>query len=193
MAKEESAVRVVVVLVVIATLSAMLLAYVNKITKDPIEANKKLEVKKAIQLVLKGLPEYHVADLPEKMEIDHSPVEYYTAKTKSDSVVGYAIITQAPNGFSGEFPVMTGLDMSGKIIDTYVLEHKETPGLGSKMTEEGFKAQFRGKRLKGTKWQVKKDGGDIDAITAATISSRAFTAAILRALKAENMLMDGGK
>jgi electron transport complex protein RnfG len=99
----------------------------------------------------------------------------------------------APNGFSGEFPVMTGVDILGKIIDTYVLEHKETPGLGSKMTEEGYKSQFKGKKLAGTKWQVKKDGGDIDAITAATISSRAFTASILRALKAEKMLMEGEK
>ena len=193
MAKEESAVRVVSVLVVIATLSAMLLAFVNKTTKGPIEENKKMEVKKAIQLVLKDLPEYSVADIAKTMEIDNSPIKYYPAITKNDSIVGYAIVAMAPNGFSGEFPVMVGVDKSGKIIDTYVLEHKETPGLGSKMKDEKFKSQFRKRDLNGTKWKVKKDGGDIDAITAATISSRAFTASVLRALKADKALMEGEK
>ncbi len=193
MAKDESAVKVVLVLVMIAAFSAMLLAYVNQITQAPIEYNKKQEVRKAIQLVLKGLPKYTVPTEAKSMEIDASPIKYYPAKAEDGSIVGYAVIALAPNGFSGEFPVMVGIDKEGKIIDTYVLEHKETPGLGSKMTEEGFKSQFRGKSLDNTKWQVKKDGGDIDAITAATISSRAFTAGILRALKADNTLMEGNK
>ena len=193
MAKDESAIKVVLVLVIIAALSAMLLAYVNQITRGPIEENKQAEVKKAIKIVLKGLPKFTVPSEPKTMEIDKSLIKYFPATTEDGTVVGYAIIALAPNGFSGEFPVMVGIDKDGKIIDTYVLEHKETPGLGSKMTEEKFKAQFRGKDLKSTKWQVKKDGGDIDAITAATISSRAFTAGLLRALKADQALMEGNK
>ena len=191
MAKDESALRVVLVLVIIAALSAVLLAYVNQITRGPIEENKQAEVKKAIKIVLKGLPQFKVPAEPKTMEIDKSPIQFFSATAEDGTVVGYAIIAMAPNGFSGEFPVMVGIDKDGKIIDTYVLDHKETPGLGSKMTEEKFKAQFRGKDLKNTKWQVKKDGGDIDAITAATITSRAFTAALLRALKADQALMEG--
>ena len=191
MAKDESALRVVLVLVIIAAFSAVLLAYVNQITRGPIEENKQAEVKKAIKIVLKGLPQFKVPAEPKTMEIDKSPIQFFSATAEDGTVVGYAIIAMAPNGFSGEFPVMVGIDKDGKIIDTYVLDHKETPGLGSKMTEEKFKAQFRGKDLKNTKWQVKKDGGDIDAITAATITSRAFTAALLRALKADQALMEG--
>jgi len=191
MAKDESALKVVLVLVIIAAFSAMLLAYVNQITRGPIEENKQLEVKKAIQLVLKGLPQYTVPAEPKSMEVDKSSIKYYPATAEDGTIVGYAIIAMAPNGFSGEFPVMVGINKEGKIIDTYVLEHKETPGLGDQMTHEHFKAQFRGKDLSGTKWQVKKDGGDIDAITAATITSRAFTASILRALKADKALMEG--
>ena len=191
MAKDESALRVVLVLVIIAAFSAVLLAYVNQITRGPIEENKQAEVKKAIKIVLKGLPQFKVPAAPKTMEIDKSPIQFFPATAEDGTVVGYAVIAMAPNGFSGEFPVMVGIDKDGKIIDTYVLDHKETPGLGSKMTEEKFKAQFRGKDLKNTKWQVKKDGGDIDAITAATITSRAFTAALLRALKADQALMEG--
>ncbi len=190
MAKDESAIKVVLVLVIIAAFSAMLLAYVNQVTRGPIEENKRLEVIRAIEIVLKGLPVYTVPDEAKLMEIDNSPIKYYPATAEDGTVVGNAIIAMAPNGFTGEFPVMIGLDNTGKIIDTYVLEHKETPGLGDKMTHEKFKGQYRGKDITGTNWKVKKDGGDFDAITAATITSRAFTDGVLRALEANKALME---
>lgn len=193
MAKDESAVKVVLVLVIIAAFSAMLLAYVNQVTRGPIEENKRLEVIRAIEIVFKGLPEYTVPDEAKYMKFDNSSIKYYPATTKDGILVGNAIISMAPNGFSGEFPVMTGLDSTGKIIDTYVLEHKETPGLGDKMTHENFKGQFKGKGIADAKWKVKKDGGDIDAITAATITSRAFTDGVYRALEANKVLMEENK
>jgi len=75
---------------------------------------------------------------------------------------------------------MVGLSSDGSVIDTYVLQHKETPGLGDKMAHEPFKSQFRTKSLQNAKWSVKKDGGDFDALTAATITSRAFTHGVKR-------------
>ena len=182
MAKEESALRVIVVLVLIAFISAFLLAYVNKVTSGPIEENKKAETKKAIGIVLSGLKDYTCPENPVEAKIDNSPVKYFPARTTDSSIVGYAIVVKGPNGFSGDFDLMVGLNAQGTIIDTYVLDHKETPGLGDGMKKEGFRKQFQGRNLDNTKWSVKKDGGDIDAITAATITSRAFTRGVYRAL-----------
>jgi electron transport complex protein RnfG len=182
MAKEESALKVIIVLVLIAFCSAFLLAYVNKVTSGPIEDNKKAETKKAIGIVLGDLKDYTFPENPEEIEIDNSPVKYFLAKSADSTVIGYAIVVIGPNGFTNDFDMMVGLDAQGKIIDTYVLDHKETPGLGDGMKKEGFKKQFRGKTLDNTKWSVKKDGGDIDALTAATITSRAFTRGVYRAL-----------
>jgi electron transport complex protein RnfG len=104
--------------------------------------------------------------------------------------VGYAFIVKAPNGFGGDFDLMVGVDSSGRVTDTYVLNHKETPGLGDNMRKEDFKKQFRGRTLTNTRWKVKKDGGDIDALTAATITSRAFTYGVERALLAFKKLRE---
>ncbi|MEJ2054986.1 MAG: RnfABCDGE type electron transport complex subunit G [Calditrichaceae bacterium] len=192
MAKEESALKVIIVLVLIAFFSAFLLAYVNKVTSGPIEENKRAETKKAVGIVLNGLENYTFPEEPVKAQIDNSPAEYFPAKSEDGSIIGYAIIVKAPNGFSGDFDLMVGVSAGGKVIDTYVLEHKETPGLGDNMRKEGFKSQFRGRTLDNTNWQVTKDGGDIDALTAATITSRAFTAGVKRALMLFKKLKEEG-
>jgi electron transport complex protein RnfG len=78
---------------------------------------------------------------------------------------------------------MVGFDTKGTILNVNVLEQAETPGLGAKMTEEGnpLLASIQGKEAAKTKLTVKKDGGDVDALTAATISSRAYAEAVARA------------
>ena len=184
MDKKESGFRVVAVLVIIALFSAVLLAYVNTITRGPIEVNKKAEMKKAITIVLRGVDLKNVPQTAQQMTVDNSPVNYFTATSDSGKLLGAAFVVKGPNGFSGDFDVMVGVGPDGSIIDTYVLQHKETPGLGDKMSGEPFKSQFRQKNLQNAKWQVKKDGGDIDALTAATITSRAFTHGVKRALLA---------
>jgi electron transport complex protein RnfG len=182
MAKEESALKVIIVLVLIAFFSAFLLAYVNQVTSGPIAENKKAETKKAIGIVLGDLKDYTFPEIPEETEIENSPVKYFLARAADSTIIGYAIVVKGPNGFTNDFDMMVGLDADGKIIDTYVLDHKETPGLGDGMQKEPFKKQFRSKTLNDTKWSVTKDGGDIDALTAATITSRAFTGGVYRAL-----------
>ncbi len=84
---------------------------------------------------------------------------------------------------------MAGFKPDGTIINITVLEHKETPGLGTKMTEPSFKDQFMDKNPVEYELKVKKDGGPVDAITAATISSRAYCDAVQRAY---NTLKNGG-
>ena len=72
---------------------------------------------------------------------------------------------------------MVGILPDGKVNNIAILEHKETPGLGSKMSNADFKDQFNGKSPDSFTMKVKKDGGDVDALTGATISSRAFSQA----------------
>ncbi|NOX90209.1 MAG: RnfABCDGE type electron transport complex subunit G [Calditrichaeota bacterium] len=182
MDKQESGIRIIGVLVLIAFFAAALLAYVNKITRDPIARNMKEETKRAVRIVLNTLGEIHYPDDPSLKRLNDFEARYFPAVGKDSALVGYAIIVKAPNGFGGDFDLMVGIDSTGRVLDTYVLNHKETPGLGDNMKKEDFKKQFRNRTLENTKWMVKKDGGDIDALTAATITSRAFTSGVKRAL-----------
>ncbi len=182
MDKQESGLKIIGVLVIIAFMAAALLAYVNKITREPIARNMKEETHRAVRIVLQKLGDFQYPDEPLNKSVDGFGARYFPAKDSSGKVLGYAVIVKAPNGFGGDFDLMVGVDSSGKVLDSYVLNHKETPGLGDNMKKEDFKKQFRGRSLQNTHWAVKKDGGDIDALTAATITSRAFTAGVKRAL-----------
>jgi len=95
--------------------------------------------------------------------------------------VGVAVRTWSALGYSGMIRLIVGFDAQGNIFDISVLEQKETPGLGAKMVLPEFRGQFKGRNPGSEPLKVRKDGGDIDAITAATISSRAFADAVRRA------------
>jgi electron transport complex protein RnfG len=103
-------------------------------------------------------------------------LEVYPAK-KGDKLVASAIRTYSPKGYGGNVWLMVGLLPDGTIHNVSVLEHHETPGLGTKMAETAFIDQFIDKNPASFTLEVKKDGGDIDAISGATISSRAFAQA----------------
>ncbi len=187
MAKEESAFKVIIVLVLIAAFAATLLAFINQVTSGPIAENKKAETKRAIKIVMNKTDGVGHPESPIEKEVSNNAGETFTANyfpvsDEQDQLLGYAIIVSAPNGFTNDFRMMIGVDTSAKVVDTYVLEHKETPGLGDAMTDEPFKKQFRGRTLEDTEWAVKNDNGDIDALTAATITSRAFTSGVKKAL-----------
>lgn len=154
MAKLESTFKnMVLSLVIISMVAAGALAGVYMLTLGNIEAQKKAKQEAAKQAVLAGHED------------------------------GYAVET-AVDGFGGTFRVMVGFDQEGNILGYEILEHQETPGLGSHM-EHWFKnADKPGQNIIGRKagaLQVSKDGGDVDAITAATISSRAFLKAVNQA------------
>jgi len=107
-------------------------------------------------------------------------LNFYVAK-KDSLYVGTAIETYTMKGFGGLVKLMVGFLPDGSIQNISVLEHKETPGLGTKMSTPKFKDQFMGVNPAKFVLKVKKDKGDVDAITAATISSRAFSDAVQRA------------
>ena len=106
------------------------------------------------------------------------------------NVSGYAI-TAAATGFGGPVSLMVGVTSEGIVYNTSVLSQSETPGLGAKCTEPAFADQFKNLNPAATKLAVKKDGGDIDAITASTITSRAYVAAVNNALAIYETIVSG--
>ena len=170
--------NMVLVLFCITLVSSACVGLVNMITVEPIAKAKAAAVQAALAEVL---PEF---DATEKSEHEADELLIIAHKaTKGGEVVDYAIESATKNGFSGLVRLMVGFDTKGTILNVNVLEQAETPGLGAKMTEEGnpLLASIQGKEAAQTKLTVKKDGGDVDALTAATISSRAYTEAVARA------------
>ena len=169
-------------LTLIALVAAGLLAAVYNVTKDPIElakATKQAEAKMAVLPHTQG-----EVLIKEGEQVDG--VSIYKAYA-GDELLGAAVETQE-NGFGGTFKIMVGFDKNGAITGYQVLEHQETPGLGSKM-DEWFKTDKNRQNVIGLNpgqcnLTVSKDGGDVDAITAATISSRAFLLSITKAYNA---------
>ncbi len=189
MAKTESTFKnMVLSLTIISLVASACLGFVYELTKKPIEIsmlNKKLD---AIKQVVPGFTNDPNSEMYKLPTGEGDSLDIYPAK-KNNVVVGYAVDTYTKNGFSGNISLMAGFKPDGTIIKIMVLEQKETPGLGTKMTETGFKDQFINKNPAEFKLKVKKDGGQVDAITAATISSRAFCDAVELAY---NTLKNGG-
>ncbi|MCD6332164.1 MAG: RnfABCDGE type electron transport complex subunit G [Bacteroidales bacterium] len=183
MAKKESSFKnMVITLLVVTVLASSALAYINELTKGPIEEAK---LKAKLEAIGKVVPEFNNNPSEEMYTIqsDLGELECYPAK-QSDKLVGTAISTLTKLGFSGTIRIMVGISPEGKIINSVVLEHSETPGLGSKMTQAKFKDQFKNLDPAKEELKVTKDGGVIDAITASTITSRAYCDAVQRAYNA---------
>ena len=191
--KESTFTNMTLTLLIVSSIAALSLGGVYNLTKEPIALAKKAKLENAISVVV---PEFDNNIIDEMMEVEcEGPdnLEFYPAK-QGGELVGMAIKTYTDIGFSGRFWIMVGFKPDGTIINTAVLEHKETPGLGDKMDESksDFPIQFKEKNPETFKTQVTKDGGDVDAITAATISSRAFCDALNRAYKAFQEQMKEG-
>jgi electron transport complex protein RnfG len=178
--KESSFVNMVVTLFLVAGVAALALGAVYNVTKEPIAIAKQKKLEAAIKTVL---PEFdNVKTVKVGLGDGADSLTYYIA-SKNDEVIGTAIKSYTMEGFSGKIEIMVGLLNDGTINNTAVVAHKETPGLGDKMdaSKSDFPLQFKGKNPANYKLMVTKDGGDVDAITAATISSRAFCDAVQRA------------
>lgn len=182
--------NMVVVLLSITLIASLCVGLVNKITAEPIEAAKQANIKEALKNVL---PEFD-DNGTESLTIDELPITVYTA-TKDGQTVGYAVETMTTKGFSGVFKLMVGFTASGEVYNINVLEHSETPGLGSKMADPDntLLTSFKGKNPSQMKQPlaVAKDGGDVNALTAATISSRAYVDAVARAYNAVQQISGG--
>jgi len=179
---KESMIRMIIVLGTICFASGFGLAMVYEITKEPIAYQKKLEVIRSLTAVLPGMdidPDNQFRDMTGK---DGDPVRVFRSED-DDGVAGVAFQVIAPDGYSGNIYIMMGVLPDGTLGGIEILSHAETPGLGSPITEESWKGTFRGRSLDNTDLRVKKDGGDIDQMTGATISPRAVTGAVKKGLE----------
>ncbi len=191
--RESTFKNMLIVLFLVSAAAASALAFVYQKTKAPIAKAKLEKKKKAIKNVVNDFDNNPIADMFKIPTENGDSVECYPAK-KDGKIVGYAIKTYSKKGFGGLITVMIGFDPDGHIHKTAVLDQHETPGLGDKMqrSKSNFSNQFDNMDLPeipdkdhdGIITEVKKDGGTVDAITAATISSRAFCDATERAYNA---------
>ena len=170
-------VNMVAVLFTITLVASAGVGYVNMITVGPIAEAKAAATQSALRAVLPPFDRTETTELP----LAELPV------------VGYAVETASKNGFSGMIRMVVGFDATGRVLNVNVLEQNETPGLGTKMADEGnpLFASFEGRNPGEMKLAVKKDGGDVDALTAATISSRAYVDAMARAYAAYKQIAEG--
>lgn len=184
--------NMVAVLFTITLVASAGVGAVNMITAEPIAAAKAAATQQALSEVLPAFDDTAI----EELEIDGLPIRVYIA-SQGEAVVGYAVETMTKQGFNGVVKLMAGFLPDGTVNNVNVLEQSETPGLGTKMTEEGnpLLASIRNckleeKKLVDGRLAVTKDGGDVDALTAATISSRAYVDAMNRAWTAMKSVKD---
>ncbi len=184
-------INMVLVLFAITAIAAASVGGVYLLTKEPIAIATENAKKEALAQVLPAFEQTTMSAL----SLDGLDLEVYTATAASGEVVGYAINTATMSGFSGLFRLMVGLDTDGTVINVNVLSHSETPGLGSKMADEGnsLLMSVKDKKINDINWGMSKNGGDIDALTAATISSVAYADAVQRAMNAYNQVAGGQK
>jgi electron transport complex protein RnfG len=191
--KENILIKLTVALTCIAVVSAIALSVVYLATKEPIAAMKKAKSNNAKIAVLPGF-DVATGELAErKIMVDGLKDSLsVTLAYMNNELFGAAVATHTNLAFSGRFDIMVGFDKNGNILNTEALNHNETPGLGDKIDKKkgAFPVQFVGKNLHANMLSVKKDGGEIDAITAATISSRAFCNAVNNAWKAYQLALE---
>lgn len=186
---ESSLKNMLLVLTAVTGVSVALLAYVNELTKEPIAQANAKTLNEALKSVVPAFTNNPVAEcdtiFSEKDGKKIVDFIIYPAKN-GEEIVGTAVEAKSM-GFGGELKILVGFDADGKIYNYSLLAHAETPGLGSKAADwfkERNKGSIKGLNPGETPLAVSKDGGQVDAITASTITSRAFLNAVNAAYSA---------
>jgi len=183
--KSEKTYQLLIVLSVIAALCAGLIAYVYNLTKNRVINIKKEAEIKNVKLIM--------PDTCAKVEQNKSQdTLYYLCKNLENEIVSYAFTISTNSGYNGYINILFAVDLNNKLTGYKILEMTETPGLGDKADQSSFKNQFLGKGLDNFNFNVKKAGGDVDAITAATITSSAVSLALEEGLKLAKQVIEKG-
>lgn len=179
--------RLLITLTLIAACAGLILSFVESATREPIKEQRRLQMLKALSAVLPPFdnsPDTDNLSLQNGVDKKGKPVEvtFYRGR-KEQQLVGTAFKVVAPDGYSGNIEVMVGIKPDDQLQGIEILSHAETPGLGARIIEPVFKEQFKNKSLDNADWRVKKDGGQFDQITGATISPRAIVGAVKKGLE----------
>lgn len=185
---ESSITNMVLVLVGVALITSGILAYVNHITEAPIKLQAEKTLADGIKVVMGGVQLSVAENDTIKQTIKGKEAVFVIHKTVDSNKQDLGVAVESTTGgFGGDLKVLVGFDKDGNILGYTILQHAETPGLGAKadkwFQKEG-KGSIIGKNPNKDNLTVKKDGGDIDAITASTITSRAFLLAVTQAYNA---------
>jgi electron transport complex protein RnfG len=181
--------KTTVPLFIICICTGLCLAFVNHVTKGPIEARAKQDIEEKKKAVLPAAQSFEKIAKTELADGSGLIIEA-SKGTDGGKTAGYVFIAE-PKGYGGAMIVTIGIDAAGKITGVKLGDNKETPGLGTKAGEEPFITQFSGKTVSEQITLVKKppSGNQIQAISGATISSRAITAAVqAAAVCAKNLI-----
>ena len=185
---KSSITNMALVLTGVAVITGGILAYVNNLTSGPIAQQKEKALADGIKAVMGG-GELSVAKTDTVRQNDEKGKEMtyiiYQTQDSQKKDLG-AAVESTTQGFGGDLKILVGFDPEGNILGYTLLEHAETPGLGAKADQwfqKGAKGNIIGKNPK-EELIVSKDGGQVDAITASTITSRAFLLAVNNAYKA---------
>lgn len=186
--------KLTITLTLICLIAGGLLAAADALTRDRIAEVNSQRRQNALNAVL---PTHDNLPLDDTVTVSQSGRNwtFYVARN-AGQFAGAAVETGSPNGYGGTIRMMFGIDAAGRSIGIAILEQKETPGLGANIETADFRSRLAQRDIKTTDWHVTKDGGDIDHITAATISSRAVTDAVREAVDAylanQSTIVNGG-
>lgn len=185
---ESSITNMVLDLVGVALITGGILAYVNHITEAPIKLQAEKTLADGIKAVMGGVQLSVAENDTVKQTIKGKEAVFVIHKTVDSNKQDLGVAVESTTGgFGGDLKVLVGFDKDGNILGYTILQHAETPGLGAKADkwfQKDGKGSIIGKNPNKDNLTVKKDGGDIDAITASTITSRAFLLAVTQAYKA---------
>lgn len=179
-------------LALFALLCTALVAVVNSLTKDQIQAQQQLELLKVLEQIIPN--DMHDNVLTDNCTMLHNVEGLGTDDAmpafiaiKDGKPVAIAMETIAPDGYSGAIKLIVGIAANGEVLGVRTLNHQETPGLGDKieLKKSNWVLSFNHKTINGVddaSWKVKKDGGDFDQFTGATITPRAYVKAVKNTL-----------
>jgi len=182
-----SLMRLAVTLTLITASAGLVLSLVEQATRAPIAEQRRLEMMRALESVLPAFDNAPDSDYVEVvLGTDKRGREIrrkvYRGRTQGE-LTGLAYKVIAPDGYSGSIDIMLGIRPDGSVQAIEILTHSETPGLGDKIETEDFRSQFAGRELGNADWRVRKDGGEFDQLTGATISPRAVVGAVRSGLE----------
>lgn len=164
------------ILFAITAVTGLILGAVQKLTLGPILAQRTQQKNEALAATLPGAKDF----APVALEADTGVISEVFAGSDGGATIGYNF-TLTPKGFGGLMTLVCGIDSVGRVVDIAILESSETPGLGARASEPAFAGQFHGRLADGDLHVTKtppENGDQIQAISGATITSRAVTDAV---------------
>ena len=169
--------KMIKVILTVAVVSGLMLSFVYLQTKEPIQNAQNKMISESMKEVV--ATEFDNNPYEEKLVVQRGKEKFTIYPARKDGYVTSLILkTHSNKGYGGRLDVLVGFSLDGTVGNYKVIKHQETPGLGSRVNDDSFKKNIIGKKPDKETFKVRQDGGEIDAITGATITSRALIDAI---------------